>query len=226
MPINTNGPNYDADKLTIAFNPENSTPTLEAHTTATNQLSAILNGVDDKIYCAEPYDVVGGRLDTSTSDGSATNTLKWNWANSNQIRLYNNTLSRWELVKVTTNPTAIVGTNLDMCGNALTYNVNYDVYAKYSSATAFTLEFAPWSSATHGDYNTGVTTCTTTMTSDVLPAPCAATADSELDAQRKPAMDALDGGDPQAAYTAFIEIVKWRKTLFSATEFNVSDFLS
>lgn len=58
MPINSNRTGGVAgDQITIAFNPENSTPTTEGHTTSTNQLSAILNGVDDKIYCAEPYDV-------------------------------------------------------------------------------------------------------------------------------------------------------------------------
>ena len=123
-----------------------------------------------------PMDVVGGRLDASVAT-TPTNTLIWNWVTSNQIRLYNG--NSWEVINVTTNPTAIVGTNLDMCGNALTYDKVYDVYAKYNSATSFDLAFAPWSSATHGDYNTGVTTCTTTMTSNSLPVPCLVVKDVE-----------------------------------------------
>jgi hypothetical protein len=37
-----------------------------------------------------------------------------------------------------------------MGGTALTYDVVYDVFAKYSSATAFTLEFAKWATSTAG----------------------------------------------------------------------------
>lgn len=49
MPINPNSLSGSADKLTLAFAPSNSTPTVEGHTDATNQLSAVLNGVDDAI---------------------------------------------------------------------------------------------------------------------------------------------------------------------------------
>lgn len=47
MPINTNiVGGTSADRLTLSYTPQNSTPTVEEHTDSTNQLSAILKGID------------------------------------------------------------------------------------------------------------------------------------------------------------------------------------
>ena len=105
-PINNNmvgGGN--SDQLPIAFTPVNSTPVLEGHTTATNQLSAILNGIDKS-----GIDVVGMRMDAS-ADGTS---LGMSYSTSNQIRLYNQTDLAWEIVKVSSLPTALAASAVDM----------------------------------------------------------------------------------------------------------------
>lgn len=86
-------------------------------------------------------DTVSGRLDLV----SATS-IKWAFQNSNQIMLNNG--SQWNLVKVATEPT-LSNTATDLNGIDLAPNTIYDIFAEYSSATAFTLVASRW--ATGGD---------------------------------------------------------------------------
>jgi hypothetical protein len=113
---------------------------------ATDGNLALFDGTTGKLIkdggALNIMDVVGGRLDLV----DATN-IKWRFLTSNQIKLYN---TSWELVKVTTEPTAANTAN-DLAGTALAVSKVYDVFATYSSATAFTLEFSRWASSGAGD---------------------------------------------------------------------------
>ena len=92
-------------------------------------------------------DVVGGRMDYDTSATAGTQ-IKWSFLNSNQIRLFNG--FSWELVKVASEPT-LLNTAYELDGStSLTYSVIYDVFAEYSSSTAFTLKCTPWAVSTAG----------------------------------------------------------------------------
>ena len=143
-------------------------------------------------------DVVGGRLDV----GSSATQLIWNFCTSNQIRLINPNTGRWEIVQVATAPTAANTANdMSTVANALVVDRVYDVFAYWSSRTAINLAFAPWSfssltpyaSATDGSYNTGTTTCTSTMTTNSAPAPNAVTPDTETATYE--AFKAFDGAN-------------------------------
>ena len=89
-----------------------------------------------------PMDVVGGRLDYVS-----TTQIKWSFLNSNQIRLFDGT--QWRVVSATAEPTK-APTDTDMNGDVLAVDTIYDVFAKYTSATSFTLEFAKWAVYTEG----------------------------------------------------------------------------
>jgi hypothetical protein len=82
-------------------------------------------------------DVVGGRLDLV----SATS-LKWGFQDNNQIRLWDG-VSSWKTVKCANEPT-LANTATDLNGTALAVNQIYDVFAEYSSATAFSLVTSRW----------------------------------------------------------------------------------
>jgi parallel beta-helix repeat protein len=124
----------------------------------------------------ESSDTVGGRLEADTGD-----VLNWNFYSSNHIRLYNTDVLAWELLDITTEPVASNLSN-DLGGNALESDLVYDVFAVYNGTlTAFDIDFAPWKvMSIDGADNPGTTTCTTTMTSDVTPAPQISSASSEL----------------------------------------------
>ena len=116
-------------------------------------------------------DVVGGRLNVTSPTS-----LTWNFYSSNQIRIFNPLTGRWEIVQVTTLP-SVLNTSNDMSTVPLVVDRVYDVFAKWNSRTTFDLALAPWSSASHGDYNTGLTTVTSTMASNSTPAPDVTSAD-------------------------------------------------
>lgn len=119
--------------MTNIYRPETKVKIDQLVTTGTPSSSSFLAG--DGSYqeiTIDPFDVVGGRLDLV----SATS-IKWGFQNSNHIRLFNPTSEKWELVQVTTEPT-IDNTDLDLNGTALAVDKIYDVFAEYSSGTAFT----------------------------------------------------------------------------------------
>ena len=153
--------NLDGDKVVIDWNPANSTPAIVTESTTVDHLASHLKGIDNfagtkaaasglasldantKVVQdpANPMDVVGGRL-----DATSTTVLTWNFLTSNQIRLFN---TAWELVKVTTAPTAANDAH-DLNGIDIAASTTYDVFAIYSSATAFTLGFSRWAVNTAG----------------------------------------------------------------------------
>lgn len=176
--ITSGSDEIDGDKLDIDWNPTNYTPDIVTnYADSVDNLTAHLKGIDDKLASeitqdvvgamlssnvetgvsltyddtnakidayVTPYDVVGGRLDLV----SATS-IKRGFQNSNHIRLFNPTSEQWELVQVTTEPT-IANTALDLNGTALAVDKIYDVFAEYSSATAFTLVVSRWQTVTAG----------------------------------------------------------------------------
>jgi hypothetical protein len=99
-------------------------------------------------------DVVGGRLTYQD-----TTHLRWVPYNNNQIVLHNGT--NWELVRLSAAYVERLNTDDDVAGTDLAVDNFYDVFAKYVSATSFTLEFARWSvssvgsSARYGTYAGG-----------------------------------------------------------------------
>ena len=107
-----------------------------------------------------PMDVVGGRLDLV----SATS-IKWGFQDSSQIRLYNPTSSCWEVCNITTEPT-LSNTATDLNSTALAPNTIYDIFAEYSSSTAFTLVASRWATGGDGANNSETQVCTTTATAD------------------------------------------------------------
>lgn len=113
----------------------------------------------------QPYDVVGGRLDLV----SATS-LKWAFTNSAQIRLFNG--SAWRQVTCSTEPT-LANTAYDITGTvALQPNTIYDIFAEYSSSTAFNLVASRWATGGDGANNTLETyNATAAMTALNAPGP-------------------------------------------------------
>ena len=89
-----------------------------------------------------PLDVVGGRLDLVSSTR-----IKWGFQGSNQIRLFDG--QDWQTVECSTEP-YIDNTSLDLNGTALVVDKIYDVFAEYSSSTAFSLVCSRWQTATAG----------------------------------------------------------------------------
>ena len=201
MPINPNPPSLSSgDKTVVSYSPDNYTPVVEEHTDSINQLTAHLYGIDAALgegvqdaigsmlssnvetgialtyddtngkidAYVDPYDVVGGRLDLV----SATS-IKWGFQNSNHIRLFNPTSGQWELVKLSAEPT-LANTANDLNGTALVPNTIYDIFAEYSSPTAFSLVASRWSYGGDGANNSGTTTCVPTMTADNAPGPLTA----------------------------------------------------
>lgn len=87
-------------------------------------------------------DIVGGRIDLV----NATQ-IKWRFFQANQVRLWNPTLSQWEIVTCATEPVfPSSGTDLD--GSGLAAGANYDVYAEYSGASGFDLVLKKWTNDT------------------------------------------------------------------------------
>jgi len=89
-------------------------------------------------------DAIGGRIYRSSDTA-----LLWQFVENNQAMLYSNSGSDWQLVKMSSEPSA-ANTATDLNGDALAADVNYDVFLKYSSSTAATLEFAQWAVSTAG----------------------------------------------------------------------------
>jgi hypothetical protein len=87
-------------------------------------------------------DVVGGRIDYVS-----TTQIQWTFLTSNQIRLYDG--SKWVVLNCANVPTA-ANTATDLNGTALAHSVVYDVFAQYSSATAFSVVFSRWNSSGAG----------------------------------------------------------------------------
>lgn len=81
-------------------------------------------------------DCVGGRLDLV----DATH-IKYGFQNNNNITLNNG--SSWEHAKCSAEPT-LANTATDLNGTALAVDKIYDVFAEYSSSTAFTLKCSRW----------------------------------------------------------------------------------
>ena len=117
-----------------------------------------------------PLDVVGGRLDLV----SATS-LKWAFTNSAQIRLNNG--SSWEIVTPSSEPT-LANTGLDLNSTALAPNTIYDIFAEYSSSTAFNLVASRWATGGDGANNAGTTSCVPLMTAANAPGPVVVTTGS------------------------------------------------
>jgi hypothetical protein len=88
--------------------------------------------------------VVGGRLER-TSD----TVLTWSYFLSDSIGLFDGSV--WIIVTPSTNPT-LSNTATDLNGVTLTYDKNYDIFAQYSSGTAFTLVAKQWSGDTSRGY--------------------------------------------------------------------------
>jgi hypothetical protein len=120
----------------------------------------------------EPFDVVGGRLDLV----SATS-LKWGFQNSAQIRLFNPTSEQWELVTCSSEPT-LANTANDLNGSALVPNTIYDIFAEYSSPTAFNLVASRWSYGGDGANNSSTSYATPVMTANNAPGPVVVSSDS------------------------------------------------
>ena len=89
-----------------------------------------------------PMDVVGGRIDYVS-----TTQIQWTFLVNNQIRLYDG--AKWVVVNCASVPTA-ANSATDLNGTALAHSVVYDVFAQYSSATAFSLVFSKWNSSGAG----------------------------------------------------------------------------
>jgi hypothetical protein len=163
--------------MTSIYRPEMKVKPEQLVTTGTPSASTVLAGDGSYIY-PEPYDVVGGRLDLV----SATS-LKWGFQNSNQIKLYNDSTSRWELIRVATEPT-LANTAYDIggvTGNVtLQPNTIYDVFAEYSSATAFTLVCSRWATGGDGANNASTSYATPVMTALGTPGPFVVSASSTL----------------------------------------------
>ena len=87
-------------------------------------------------------DVVGGRIDYVS-----TTQIQWTFSVNNQIRLYDG--AKWVVVNCANVPTA-ANTATDLNGTALAHSVVYDVFAQYSSTTAFSLVFSKWNSSGAG----------------------------------------------------------------------------
>lgn len=64
-----------------------------------------------------------------------------------QIGIYNSTAAAWALVKPSSAPT-LANTANDLDGNALVHSYNYDIFAEYSSGTAFSLVAKKWTNDT------------------------------------------------------------------------------
>lgn len=92
-------------------------------------------------------DVVGGRL-----EWISTTRIDWKWTTSNQIRLWNPNTSSWVIVSTASEPTLANTAYADLGTGAVSLAVDkiYDVFAQYSSSTAFTLVCSPWATATAG----------------------------------------------------------------------------
>jgi hypothetical protein len=123
----------------VVEDPANATATPTASKIPIADASGTLNDWITKI------DVVGGRLELNTTPNP--DELIWKFYTSNQIVLHNGT--DWTPVLVATEPSAAYNAD-DMGGDDLVASVVYDVFAKYSSATAFTLEFAKWGTSAAG----------------------------------------------------------------------------
>lgn len=124
-------------------------------------------------------DAIGGRLDLV----SATS-LKWGFQNSNQLKLFNPTTSKWELVRASTEPT-IANTANDLNGTALAPNTIYDVFAEYNSSTSMNLVLSRWATGGDGANNSSTSYATPVMTSNTAPGPVAVSADTEYDTNYK-----------------------------------------
>ena len=85
----------------------------------------------DTIY-APIIDVMGGRIQRD-SDSQ----ISWEFVDSNQVTLYNNSAGAWENVAISSAPT-LTTTSLPTASGM------YSVYLCYSSSTAATLEAAVW----------------------------------------------------------------------------------
>ena len=105
-------------------------------------------------------DIVGGRLDLVSSTS-----IKYGFLNSNQLRLWNPNTSSWVIVSTASEPT-IANTATDLNGTALVPNAIYDVFAEYSSATAFNLVLSRWSQGGDGANNSGTTNYVPLLTED------------------------------------------------------------
>lgn len=92
-----------------------------------------------------PMDVVGGRLDYVS-----TTSIKWSFLTSNQIRLFDGT--QWRVVSCSSEPTLAYNAHVmgDASSDTLEVLIIYDVWAEYSSATAFTLKCSKWATSTAG----------------------------------------------------------------------------
>jgi hypothetical protein len=85
-------------------------------------------------------DVVGGRIEFVNSGQ-----IKWAFTTSNQIRLWNPNESGWQTVAVASEPTLAYNFT-DLSGWAASGLKCYDIFAEWSSSTAFTLVANPWNS--------------------------------------------------------------------------------
>jgi hypothetical protein len=86
----------------------------------------------------------GGRLELVS-----TTQINWNPAQHNVIGLYNG--SAWELVSPTgTISLATPATQTTISGAAITYDVNYDVYANYLASDNFSLVLQEWATSSGG----------------------------------------------------------------------------
>jgi hypothetical protein len=125
------------------------------------------------------WDVVGGRLDWQSNT-----ILQWTFQNNNQLRLYDGT--NWTIVGCSSMPTFNAASSLDLSGSVLLPNMIYDVFAEYSSSTAFTLSMSRWAYGGNGGNSTNSSYSLTTyagstpvMTSATTPGPYAITTDNE-----------------------------------------------
>ena len=121
-------------------------------------------------------DVVGGRLDLVS--GSSTS-IQWTFLNNNMIRLFNPSTGRWQIVQAASAPT-LTNVSNDLNGTALAPNTIYDIFAEYSSATAFTLVASRWATGGDGANNASTAYATPVMTSNNAPGPVVVSARSEV----------------------------------------------
>ena len=132
-------------------------------------------------------DSVGGRLDLVSSTR-----IKWSFLNSNQIKLYNPTTQRWELIRTSTEPTLVNTTN-DLNETALVPNTIYDIFAEYSSPTAFNLVASRWSYGGDGANNTSESYATPVMTANNAPGPITLTGNGASGYEEFYAFNQADG---------------------------------